>query len=455
MTTQDLTQLEIQEIARILGVPPAEIRASRPEWNKLLKEGVTVAVHIGRYRGFTALSFDDLGIYQDEQSREAFAQLVELGKIRTLPKGYLDQWQNIESKMRQAPKRIGFPTHWGDFLTYEAFAEFREVEEKLRAEFFQLRDDLCDEKEWNLVVDEMMQEWATMAAQAYRIANKLTPDAKSIAELLKYENDLAKMDAFVDAYVQRMLAELPTREAVKASFTWAMEYRYIPLPDILAQELANAQIAESEVEISRERVYQEKMVTDFKQRQAAAELDATLDQLSMKEKMLREMNKEVVSQARNQADELLKGFFSDIIEKSRSFVYSTYEGLMSRLETKGELHHNQINQLQSLIARIEQIAGFYGDKEIEALLSPARAILQDMPEVRTGRANDYVEMMKRAQGEAQRTLLAIGRGRTSRPTEVIEAIGDVRTGRRTARTEEISFPDETTPRKSRRTTKSI
>ena len=455
MTTQEMTQLEIQEIANILGVSPADIRASRPEWNKLLKEGVTVAVHIGRYRGFTALSFDDLGIYQDdEQTREAFAQLVELGKIRTLPKGYLDQWQNIESKMRQAPKRIGFPTHWGDFLTYQAFAEFREVEDKLRTEFFQLRDDLCDENEWKLVVDEMMQEWATMATQAYRIANKLTPEAQTIAELVKYENDLAKMDAFVDAYVGRMLRELPSREAVKASFTWAMEYRYIPLPDILAQELANAQIAESQAEVARERVYQERMTTDFKQRQAAAELDATLDALSMKEKMLREMNKEVVSQARSQADELLKGFFSDIIEKSRTFVYSTYEGLMSRLETKGELHHNQINQLQTLIERIEQIAGFYGDKQIEALLAPARAILQDMPETRSGRANDYVEMMRMAQGEAQRTLLAIGRGRTSRPTETIDGVDDVRTARRTNRKDEISLPEET-PRKARRAAKSI
>ncbi|MEI7990553.1 MAG: hypothetical protein WCI88_16085 [Chloroflexota bacterium] len=69
-TEQLVLDKGIREISEILGEYPQNIKMIEPTWIRLLQRGVIITPHIYRWRGSCALTFDDLGLPNQERSRE-------------------------------------------------------------------------------------------------------------------------------------------------------------------------------------------------------------------------------------------------------------------------------------------------------------------------------------------------------------------------------------------------
>ena len=113
-------------LAEALGVPPEDLRATNPQWLRLLREGVLVRLHIGRWRAKTSLRWRDLGFEPVSREEEkALDELVEPGFKRLLPKKVMQRLAAIEAKARAHLEKHAFRTYWGFFVPVTAWAEWR------------------------------------------------------------------------------------------------------------------------------------------------------------------------------------------------------------------------------------------------------------------------------------------------------------------------------------------
>ncbi len=361
----ELWRYEVTEIERVrqvlseaLGVDPEEIKPTNPRWLQLLQEGVIVRLHIGRWRAKTSLHWQDLGLRPtSKEEREALAELIEPGFKRLLPKEVMKRLDAIEAKGRAALEKHAFKTYWGFFVPVTAWAEWRERDREIREEYLEVCRNLADS--WDEMVEQVLDGYRVTARSAYRRLRLLNPEAvKGLTE-----------DEFTDRFIRAVRAHIPSVERFRRSFYYETEMEYVPLPSLLAEEQAEAERIKAEHHLEMERLRAEEIAV----RTAADE----------RLRMLREMNREVVEQARRKKKQLVDRFLRDVTAQLRSLVYDVCTNVLATMERNGgRLHPRSVIQLRNLVEQLERL-NFTGDREVEEIIKEVRYHLGQPAESRS------------------------------------------------------------------------
>src|SRR5207247_2478665 len=177
------------EIAQMVGIDPRALRDLKASLvDALVRKGVLVTLHIGRWRARHKLDPEDLGL--DPHASDATFRSIELGHKLLLPRAALDQLSRWESKARANLARHSLDTRIGSFVPADGFPQFRESHEALRAQYLAVRDQLTE----------------TAPALKAGAAERFAETAREIYPRVASE---IRRDEFVERYVDRALAGWP------------------------------------------------------------------------------------------------------------------------------------------------------------------------------------------------------------------------------------------------------
>jgi len=345
-TEQDeqLTPLERKLRAMALALGEDHIQLADARWVDMLRDGVTVKLTIGRWRGEAKLEAEDLGLPEAETRELVEASIIELGNKRLLPKRILDALGSVESNARKCLERHSLDTFWGYFVPATAYQAWKRENEGYRARYLAIRDDIA--ANYDALVSELLTEYAIQAHRSYRYLKALDPDSMTGEEGQEEEG-------FVRMFVARIRAKIPTGEAIVGSFSYKTIPSLVPLPSMLAEERAAA-----------ERIVEQRQAErrDSQQRE--------------------QMINEVLREARQQKAEMLRDFLSEAIAKLRNLVYeATTDVLASMQKNGGKLIGKSAAQLRNLIAEMEKL-NFYNDNEMDEAIKRVQAVLDTVPKHR-------------------------------------------------------------------------
>ena len=350
------------ELARILNVDG--IKTSNPRWLSLMREGVVVKLHVRRWRAKHRLSADDLGL--PRASDDLIGDLLELGDKRLLPVDLARKLEAIESAGRKALERSGYTTFWGTFVPATNFTDWQAENDAHKARYFAARDEIAER--YDEIVAELTAAYRGAARAAFR-------RARALAEEEITREMLIDEAFFVDRFLRRIRALIPSAEEIQRSFDWEEEYTYIPLPSLLAEDAAEKeriereqQRARLEAEMERDELWKEIAIKDEADRQ--------------RRQMLAAMNDQVVAEARRKKQELIDAFLRDLVVQLRTTIYeATTDVLKTMQKNAGKLHPRSVVQLRNLIEQIGSL-NFFGDDESARMIQRVRETFERRPDAR-------------------------------------------------------------------------
>lgn len=385
-----------ETLAEALGEAPEAIKATNPQWLKLMKEGVLVNIHIGRWRAKTGLSWDDLGIKVSDETNKVLNSIINLGSKNLLPAEVIKELDSLESKARRLLVKSSFQTYWGRFIPVGAYAEWKADNDELIAEYFTKRDEIV--ANYDQLIYQVMVAYEAAARSSYERLKALAPE--SIEEF-------PSETEFVNIFTSRVNSKLPTAQDVHDSFYYSVELNFVPLPDLLATEQAEAERVRLEAQHSAEVINlaaqttrekewaEQKRIRDeawAEHEKKAAEVKAAQSAAEVKQRMLEEMNRDVIEQARQQKESLVDDFLRNVVSQLRNLVYDATTDVLSAMTKKGSLPPRSIVQLKKMVEQVGSL-NFYGDQEIDQMIRQVTIYLnqnkddRELPEIQDNLRN--------------------------------------------------------------------
>jgi hypothetical protein len=304
------------ELATLAGVDPAQLRELKESLvDTLLRKGVLVALHIGRWRGKHKLSPEDLGL--DAEHTGAVLRTIELGHKLLLPRDTLDELSRLESAGRAALAKYALDTRIGAFLPADNLPKFLEAHDRIQAQYLAIRDELVDRADW--LRDEARARFRAAAVELYRAT-------RSVQQVPEPE--------FVETYVSRSLKLWPGAEQIRASFYFDWEAFYVPLSSELAQE------------------------------------QARLAEISRDQEIRAELAQRTADRYRRTVDDFLTGLVSNL----RETVHATVSHALDAIKRGGTPAPQTVGSLRALIDRIRTL-NVYGDTDIDSQLDRLSQVL--------------------------------------------------------------------------------
>lgn len=354
---------DVERIAGQIGVEPKQIRQLKPDWARLMREGVIAKVHVGRWRAKTQLTYADIGLELNEEEEKAMSSVLKLGHKLLAPAEVIQEGDAIENYIRRELKRLSFETHWGSFVPATAYAELKQAAAECEARYMALRDSVTSPEGYKAMIEKVMKEHRRVAASTYGRLQKIRP---KLVEGIEVED-------FCDRFVERILSHIPSAEAIRASFSFDVELLYVPLPDLLAEQNAAAQIIEERAtteaaheQAERERVWErrrmEAYAADAERQRINAEVRAAERAAEARERLMREMHRDVIAQAQKQKEKMINGFLGDIQGQLAGIIYEACVSALEYISDEGKFHPRKSVQLQKMVERVEAL-NFFGDED--------------------------------------------------------------------------------------------
>ena len=368
-----VTQKTRERIARMLG--EKDVHVLDNAWIRRMKEGVIVTLHIGHWRAKARLTYEDLGLPQAGANEEkVLEELLLLGEKFLLPASYVRKMESAESTARKYLARTACETAYGPFVPFTMYAEVKAELSRYRNEYLAVGTDIVENLD--RITADHIATCADAARQAYRRLSKLTPRFKSSDKFIDE-------DGFVDKYIDNITALIPNKERLRASFVFDINVSYIPLPSLIAKDVAEAKRiqaasdaerehiqAEAKVETAKitaeeDRIRAQRQIERMKEEEAVSIEEAALRE---RERKLEDMNRDVLEQARRQKEEMIGGFMSDLLINLRGLVYETTTDVLASIEKNRSMHPKSLEQLRNLVKQISNL-NFFGDGEIDQMIS--------------------------------------------------------------------------------------
>jgi len=354
---KSMTERERERLAAMFG--DDNIRQLEARWFKFMREGVIVEVHIRRWRAHAALSFADLGVPVKAQN-----ELLRLGDKFLFPARFRKAADSLDAAARGYLAGHTSKTHWGQFLSAPDYAEVMAKLKEYQAHYLDIARDI------NACYDEAVNE--TLAAYREE-AHKIYKRLKRLTVERDERRALAAEVQFVDEFVERIRALIPSRKEIVDSFGFEIELGYIPLPSLLSEDEAQADRvrAKREAELRKEQSAQElrDMKHEQKRRAERMSMDIQKAALLKREEMLADMNHEVVEAARNQKQQLIDGFMRDIASGTRQLFYKAITDVLGAIKRNRKMHPRSVVQLKNVVAQLGGSAEWCSDKDIRRMRS--------------------------------------------------------------------------------------
>jgi hypothetical protein len=318
------------EIAAIAGVAPERLHVVKESLvDALLRKGVVVRVHIGRWRARRKLRADDLGL--DPEAARPLLEQVDLGARLLLPRATLEKLDRLESQGRSNLRRYSLDTRLGSFVPADGLPRFLEAHQALRAQYLAMRDEIV--ARLPSLQDEVKQACACAAETLY--------------DALRTAAGVTRA-AFVAQYVERALAAWPTAGQVHASFAFDYDLSYVPLASELAAE------------------------------------QARLVAITEDERLRQDLARHVAERRRQEID----GFLDDLAADLRTTVYETVTAALRGLQNGGYPAPRTVAALHRLTERV-RLLNVYGDQDIETQIRRLEGALV-LPKRRTAVAAEQL-----------------------------------------------------------------
>lgn len=424
-------------LAEVLGEAPSEISALNPRWTQLMKEGVIVSLHIRRWRATASLSEADLGIGNTDE--DELQEIMKLGDKFLLPVSIIKQLNSIDAGARTLLAKSGYKTYWGYLIPVTKYQDWKADNQVFIDRYYELREYIFDN--WNTITDDLVLEYTEAARKAYRRRRALDPGTMG-------NEDWANEDEFIDHFIDRVLRMRPSASTVRDSFDFEVSMNYIPLPSILEDDLQSARSAAIRAELERKGMIEQAELQAEKEKAEwdlelaklqAEEEQARLEQAEARTKaeeridMLRQMNRDVISKAKEQKEELVNQFLKDLVTQLRGTVYEVVEDVATAIDGTGKLHPRKVVQLKQLIEKVGTL-NFYDDVEIEQMIIPLKEQLALQPQDRN--PEEISKTLKAIGILTRSTLIGLGeaprkarvRGIPVKPTEVQKRKARVKLG---------------------------
>jgi hypothetical protein len=109
----------------------------------LVRKGVLVTVHIGRWRARHKLAPEDLGL--DQKAARTLADALDLGHKLLLPRPTLEDLARLEAAGRANLARHSLDSRLGAFVSDEALPRFLEDHQALRRQYLGIQDSILEQ----------------------------------------------------------------------------------------------------------------------------------------------------------------------------------------------------------------------------------------------------------------------------------------------------------------------
>lgn len=314
-------------LAEIFG--ETNLRSLETDWLARMMNGVIIGLSIGRMGCHAHLTDQDLGIaHRKAQQKERRQAWYDLGSALLLPRRYATALDSKESNARKWLAACASRTHWGYFLAASAYARWKETNERYKAEYFALRDEIV--ANYDEIVREVCNEHGELARDAYY-------------RLRKQDREFAIQHPDPERYVADRVAQvrsrIPSAEAFRDSFYFTVELSYIPLPTLLNPDLANA--------------------TQLREEATAA---ATL-------------RREAYERALETKQALITMFQRDVVTKIQQMLYEVSTDVLGSIRNNQRVIGKSAEQLRNLLAGLEQYLEFAPNEDLEAAFARIREFL--------------------------------------------------------------------------------
>lgn len=362
IVAQDTQSSLIQDdIERIEAETGQNVNLLDADWIKHMRAGVIARLHIRRWRGKTRLDSQDLGM--DAEHVQSLAKLMHLGEKMLMPKEIVRRLDNLDSKARTRLGNASYQTYWGQFVPVTAYQGLKDDLAGLEAEYFGLRDEMI--ANYDLWLAQMRSEYRQVAQMAYRRLAQVSPAT------VRFQDE----EGFVVTFVTNILARIPSREEIYTSFGFDLELLYIPLPSLLAEDVARAQGIQIQTDLDIDRM-QAKRKLEREQEWAEEErlragVLAARSAAQVQAEMMERMNRDIVDAARQQKEQLVNGFMADIRSQLTGLIFETCRDVLEKLKGKDDLHARTVVQVKNLIVQIEKL-NFFEDQDAAQMIQRLR-----------------------------------------------------------------------------------
>lgn len=310
-----------------IGDKEVGVEQFRNDWAlALMSRGVIVRLTLGRWRASTKLTSAELGLkFVDDKSVEFMQNYVDLGKCKLLPPEVIGEIDALERRARLCLVEHSFDTIWGKFVPNTAFEEWEAQNREIHDDFLRWANELG--LKYDDIIAAVKKDYRNMAKDVW-------------ARL--YPNDPhGATDSFIENFVAKIIAKIPSRTDVVSSFKYETTFFVIPMPSLIEENLARAQ------EIKRESDMQ-----DFQ-----VELDKRVKQ-------------RIADEYVNRKKELVDGFLESTVTSMRKYVSELCDGVLQAINKKASVDKvtiNDVNKLKKMIKKIRYL-NFYNDSEVNGLL---------------------------------------------------------------------------------------
>lgn len=315
-------------LTAILGEP--NLKALEEDWLAKMLNGVVITLSIGRMGCRAHLTDQDLGIaHKKKQQKERQQAWYDLGDALLLPRRYAAALDSKESTARKWLVTCASRTYWGWWVSAEAYIRWKEGNERHKTDYFALRDEIAGKYEE--IVAEVCAEHGNLARDAYY-------------RLCRQDKEFRTQHPDPERYASERVAvvrnRIPSAEAFRDSFYYTVELSYIPLPTLLAPDLAAAEQLREEAN-------------------AAAAL-----------------RREAYERALESKQALITLFQRDMITKVQAMLYEVSTDVLASVRNNGRVVGKSAEQLRNLLTGLEQYLSFAPNEDLEESLTRIREFLE-------------------------------------------------------------------------------
>jgi len=303
-----------------------QINTIRDDWAlALMSQGVIVKLSVGRWRGFSKITPELLGLKFCNEEGFAFSKkYLDLGRQRLLPIEVAQEIDVVEIRARSNLEIYSFDTVWGRFVPFTAFNEWESSNNIIRNDF--LKQGKVLGERYDSIVSAVKDEYRKMAKDVWL---RMYPDDKGGAT-----------EAFIENFVLNIAEKIPSKEKIVESFKYSSTFFIIPMPSFVADNIAQA-----------EKIRRDDEVAAFE---------------SELEKQTKTRIKEEYVKRKK---ELIDGFLESTVVSMRKYVSELCSSVLMSIGRNGrsKITVSHVSRLKDMIKKIKFL-NFYNDKEISDLI---------------------------------------------------------------------------------------
>lgn len=366
---------------------------------KLSQEGYLYAVHIGRCRFTARLEPQDVGLDpENPEHLEFINRYLMLGNKRLLDAEILKRLDRIENKMRHVVnEKYGFPTCAGTFVPYKNIKKMKEEFEKLKAEYFDIREEIVENYDMN----------RQKTADSYR------QFALVVYQIIKRDRYYIPTPDEVEHFVNMTMKHFPTLEQVRSSFYVTLEIGIVQCTAFLAEQAARLELVKQreatyrkELELIDAVLTEESRVQSERERQRLRLEKERVETLIQQEQWKRKAIEEAVAQERERILPEIEQVFADLAGAVYAIIYDIVKKVLETLKTRGSLGPADSKSLACLIEKIDLLC-YKPDPDIDLWKRNIQLILGTPAKKRdAGEIQDILQHIKNQSGQI---ILDLGR----------------------------------------------